>query len=278
MHPQFAYHQPEARQTDRPIQNGSRRQETAPQSAVPTYDIPVRYDVQPSQPTPHYERGGQRVPVESPSYQQRIDVQSQPEQSYGDFQQPPTTQAYPERQSQFGFGEQGQAFAPQPFFGTPTQPVQQQPIFWSTPSQTTAQQFASKQSAPIATHQNGKSYGQPEDVTFADRDKPIPGIPAIDVVETPDEIRVYAEVPGFDPEEVEVLCDDHTLTLFAQRSTDVEDDAVWIQRERATKFERQLQLPARAVVDDAEATCENGLCTIALPKSEEGRQKRIGFQ
>lgn len=104
------------------------------------------------------------------------------------------------------------------------------------------------------------------------------GIIAVDIMETPDELRVYADVPGFDPDDVEVLCDDSTLTLLATRNVEDEDEASWIQRERPTEIQRELQLPARAVVDEAEATIEDGVCTITLPKSEEGRQKRIGFQ
>lgn len=104
------------------------------------------------------------------------------------------------------------------------------------------------------------------------------GIPSVDILETPDEIRVFADVPGYERDDVEVLCDDSTLTILARRDTEEEEDTTWIQRERATEIQREFQLPARALVDEAEAACENGVCTITLPKSEEGRQKRIGFQ
>jgi HSP20 family protein len=135
-----------------------------------------------------------------------------------------------------------------------------------------------RQMAGQQSYAEGQSAGQMGGQQGAESVPALQGIPAIDVLETPDEIRVFVDAPGFDPDDVEVLCDDSTLTILAHRSVEETEEATWMQRERPTEIQRQLQLPARAIVDEAKATCEGGVCTITLPKSEEGRQKRIGFQ
>lgn len=105
------------------------------------------------------------------------------------------------------------------------------------------------------------------------------GTPNVDIFETPDEVTIYADVPGSKSDELEILANDNSITLLASREDeDFEEDADLVLQERPSEFKRSITLPAVADIDAAEATHEDGTCKITLPKREDARQKRIGFQ
>lgn len=99
------------------------------------------------------------------------------------------------------------------------------------------------------------------------------------MIDNPDEITVIADLPGCDAEDIRVQATDDQLSIAAERLEEKEvEQGNPLQRERAQAAERTVQLPASVDVDDAEATCENGVCQVVLPKHEEDRQREIGFQ
>lgn len=104
------------------------------------------------------------------------------------------------------------------------------------------------------------------------------GMPAVDIYEKTDELVIFADVPGCEPENIELVGNENSVTLVAERGESPMTDAKNVQRECVKQFERTLPLPARADIDEAEATVENGVCRITLPKNEDDREKRIGFQ
>lgn len=101
--------------------------------------------------------------------------------------------------------------------------------------------------------------------------------PPMDLVETPDEILVLVDTPGFETDDIQIQVDDRSLIVSAERGDDDEEQTV-LTRERPQRLYRVLTLPTQAVVEDAKASHENGVCRVTLPKSESQRRRVIGFE
>lgn len=102
--------------------------------------------------------------------------------------------------------------------------------------------------------------------------------PVVDILDSQEAITVFADLPGCDEEDIQLQASGNHLHVAATRPEEADDDDRPLQRERIDQIERTITLPVQIDVDEAEATCEEGVCEITLPKSEEGRQKEIGFQ
>jgi HSP20 family protein len=102
----------------------------------------------------------------------------------------------------------------------------------------------------------------------------------LDVYATEDEVVVLAAVPGMNPEDIQVTIDKNTLTLSGEmvNVADSEDtkSATWYLHELPHgSFERSLTLPATLDASRAEATFENGMLRLTLPKAESEKPKQI---
>jgi HSP20 family protein len=99
----------------------------------------------------------------------------------------------------------------------------------------------------------------------------------VDVHETADEIVVSASLPGVKPEDVEMTITGQTLTLKGEFKADEKvDRGDYLYRERRFgTFNRSIQLPVRVEGDRAEATFDNGVLTLRIPKSEEVKPRQI---
>jgi len=100
---------------------------------------------------------------------------------------------------------------------------------------------------------------------------------AIDMYETRDEVVVKAALPGIKPEEVEVSITGNTLTIKGESSQEnetKEKDHIRKAR-RFGSFTRSVTLPSGLKPDKAEATFEDGVLTLKVPKSEEVKPKTI---
>jgi len=102
----------------------------------------------------------------------------------------------------------------------------------------------------------------------------------LDVYATENEVVVLAAVPGINPEDMRITIDKNTLTLAGQIANvaDAEDvkGASWYLHELPYgAFERTLTLPMALDASRAEATFENGMLRLALPKAESEKPKQI---
>jgi HSP20 family protein len=99
----------------------------------------------------------------------------------------------------------------------------------------------------------------------------------LEVYETPDVVVVKALVPGVSPSGLEVTCQDGMLTLRATtEAPQAHDDWTWYLREIGYgEFRRSIRLPAKVDVDAADASFQNGILTLTLPKAAEAKPTRI---
>jgi HSP20 family protein len=101
--------------------------------------------------------------------------------------------------------------------------------------------------------------------------------PALDIAERPDAYLVTVEVPGVRPEDLDITLEGGVLTVQGERRfQDESQDQQWHRVERRYgAFRRSVTLPSQAQADKIEASFEDGLLHITVPKTEAAMPKRI---
>jgi HSP20 family protein len=96
---------------------------------------------------------------------------------------------------------------------------------------------------------------------------------SMDVDDRADEVVVRAEVPGFEPDDIDVQLRGNCLCVSAEHRQEEEgpDGA----RHEYGSFRRMITLPQGIEADKVEARYHNGVLEVHLPKGEEARGKRI---
>jgi len=101
--------------------------------------------------------------------------------------------------------------------------------------------------------------------------------PTLDVYQTPNELVVKAALPGLKPEDVSIDITGETLTIKGESKVEEEikkEDYLY-QESRYGAFSRSVVLPSGLKPDKAEATMEDGVLTLTIPKAEEVKPKAI---
>ena len=102
--------------------------------------------------------------------------------------------------------------------------------------------------------------------------------PAVNVWANEQEgVIVSAELPGVSPETLDISVTADTLTISGTRSPDdLPEGAQYHRRERyCDEFSRTVQLPFTVNTNQVEATAENGVLMITLPRAEAEKPKQI---
>jgi HSP20 family protein len=106
--------------------------------------------------------------------------------------------------------------------------------------------------------------------------------PQIDVWEQDDQFIVRADVPGVEPEDLELYCTEDSLILRGEsRSSEEREERGYHRRERRYgRFERVVPLPAQVDRDKIQASFRNGVLEVKLPCTEASsrRMQRIPIQ
>jgi HSP20 family protein len=104
--------------------------------------------------------------------------------------------------------------------------------------------------------------------------------PLVNLSEDADHIYVQAELPGVDPQDLDITLKDQNLVLRGERKIPAEEKNVnYHRRERESGFFRRvLRLPAPVDANKVQATCQNGVLTITLAKPEEVKPRQISVK
>jgi len=99
--------------------------------------------------------------------------------------------------------------------------------------------------------------------------------PAADVRETEKAVELRLDMPGVNPEAIDVKLEGKTLTIRAERNEEkTTDDKGWIRRERATaSFFRSFALDDSLTGSEPQASFKHGVLTVSIPKREETQPK-----
>ena len=101
--------------------------------------------------------------------------------------------------------------------------------------------------------------------------------PAVDIYETEKEIVLKADLPGLKLEDVDISLNNNVLSVRGERrfEKDVKEDNYHRVERAYGNFVRTFTLPNTVNVEQIDATYDNGVLKITLPKREEARPKQI---
>src|SRR4051812_40777381 len=99
----------------------------------------------------------------------------------------------------------------------------------------------------------------------------------VEISETDAELVVKASLPGVKPEEVDITVSNDVLTIKAEhKETTEEGKREFYRREiRYGAYNRSFTLPVKVDADQAEASFDNGVLQLRLPKAASTRPKQI---
>ena len=99
----------------------------------------------------------------------------------------------------------------------------------------------------------------------------------LDVHENDSAYTVFANIPGINAEAIDINLHDGVLTISVQvPEVEVEEGNRVLLNERVTgHFSRQLTLPREVDADNIEATYDNGILTLHVPKTPEAQPRHI---
>ena len=104
--------------------------------------------------------------------------------------------------------------------------------------------------------------------------------PAINVWESGLDVIVTAELPGIDPENLNISITNESLTLSGLRDPErLKEGEVYHRQERNHgHFSRTINLPFVVDAGKADAAYKKGILTIALPRAEKEKPKKIAIK
>jgi HSP20 family protein len=98
--------------------------------------------------------------------------------------------------------------------------------------------------------------------------------PRIDIDETDNAVQISAELPGVPEDAVEVSIDDDLLTIKGEKKCERKDEQSRVSERFYGTFQRAIQLPFAPDPEQVEASFQNGVLKIALPKRAESQKTR----
>ena len=102
-------------------------------------------------------------------------------------------------------------------------------------------------------------------------------VPAVDMYEDGDKVIVETQLAGIDPEKVEISIENDVLSIKgeSEKKSEVEEKNYYKKEIHRGSFFRSVPLPAHVLGDKAEATAEDGVLKISVPKAPEAKPKAI---
>ena len=98
----------------------------------------------------------------------------------------------------------------------------------------------------------------------------------MDAVREGDHVRVAFDLPGVDPDSIDLTVERNQLTLVAERQHERREGQEWLVAERPVgRFTRQLFLGDNLDADRLEATYVNGVLEVRIPVAEQAKPRRI---
>ncbi len=104
--------------------------------------------------------------------------------------------------------------------------------------------------------------------------------PAVDIHEADGAYILSAELPGVRPEDVDLKVDKNVLTLSGTRQYSQQSDDKGYRRieRRYGNFTRSFTLPEHVDADGIQASLENGVLTISVPKGTKAQVRKIAVR
>ncbi|MEY2533731.1 MAG: hypothetical protein QOF29_1641 [bacterium] len=107
---------------------------------------------------------------------------------------------------------------------------------------------------------------------------PLGWTPLVDIEETDDAWIVEAEVPGAQRDDIDVELRDTELFVSGEIKERERKGILRRRTRRRGRFELRVTLPGQADPDGIDATLDDGVLTIRIPKAEQARSRRISVE
>jgi HSP20 family protein len=104
--------------------------------------------------------------------------------------------------------------------------------------------------------------------------------PAVNVWSQDDTAILTSEIPGIDPDSLDISVVGQRVTISGQRQPEApKESATYHRRERLHgQFARTLELPFRVDAQKVEANYSKGVLTVKLPRAEEDKPRKIAIK
>jgi HSP20 family protein len=107
-------------------------------------------------------------------------------------------------------------------------------------------------------------------------------MPAVDFVDKDKEYEITAELPGIDPNNIELAFSNRKLTVKGEKKEEREERErdYYLSERRYGSFQRSFALPEDVDPEKIQASFKNGLLRITVPKNPEiqRQEKKIAIQ
>ncbi|QIM16123.1 Hsp20/alpha crystallin family protein [Leucobacter insecticola] len=98
----------------------------------------------------------------------------------------------------------------------------------------------------------------------------------MDLYRSGDHYVLSLDVPGVNPDSIDVNVEDRTLTIRAERALPDGEDIQWLAKERPTgTYARQLTVGRGLALESINAAYTDGVLTLTIPVAEEAKPRRI---
>ncbi|HUA21999.1 MAG TPA: Hsp20/alpha crystallin family protein [Bryobacteraceae bacterium] len=115
---------------------------------------------------------------------------------------------------------------------------------------------------------------------FSDQTTARPWTPAVDILETENELVLKADIPGVEMKDIDIQLENGTLTIKGERRFEKEEKNKGFHRlERSYgSFVRYFTLPETVDPEKVKAEYNAGVLTVSLPKKEIAKPRAIKVQ
>jgi HSP20 family protein len=102
-------------------------------------------------------------------------------------------------------------------------------------------------------------------------------MPAIDLEDRGDRFVMSVEAPGFKKDEIEINVWDGSVEVSGCKAEQKEEETEgYVRKERSSEsFYRKMALPEEIKIEDAEASLQDGVLELVLPKKVPKKKKKV---
>jgi HSP20 family protein len=99
--------------------------------------------------------------------------------------------------------------------------------------------------------------------------------PPVDILETEDELLLYADLPGVTQNDVDIRFENGELTLHARRQPAAAGREGWLLENDTGDYFRAFRISEQVDASRIWAELKNGVLTLHLPKVEAAKPRKI---
>lgn len=104
------------------------------------------------------------------------------------------------------------------------------------------------------------------------------GIMPMDAFEHDGVYTLRFDLPGVDPDNVDLMVEGNVLTVTAERPAETTEDVTWLLRERPSgTHRREVRLGERLDTGKVDASYDNGVLTVTIPMREEAKPHKVSI-